>query len=372
MAVQRQITTFQATAVLVSTAIGVGMLSLPHFVAEQADTSAPIATFLGAVFALLALWLNTLVGLRFPSMSIVRYSEEVLGRWVGRAAAAVLSLTFVVLTALGAREFGEIVTTFMLHRTPGEVIVTFMLLMAAVSTRHDLTTFVYIHFFYVPFILIPAWITLGIALPYGDPLQVMPVWNGDWAGIGKGTLHAAALFQGAFVMTILIPSMRRPQAAWLVGLAGMFLVGALMVMVVVVSLTILGAAETKQFFWPTLEVIRSIVLPGEILERIDILMVIVWVVAVFTTLFSSYYLSVFTFGEMMKLRDHRPFSFFLLPILVTVALVPQDVHSLYRSIQGVGYFIDAASVGYPVLLLVLAWIRGKGGGARRGQQVARS
>ncbi|MDI3328758.1 MAG: endospore germination permease [Alicyclobacillaceae bacterium] len=371
MAPRGRITEVQATAVLVSTAVGVGMLSLPYFAAEKADTSAPLATFLGALFVLVALWLNTAVGLRFPTMSIIRYGEEVLGKWFGRAANIALSTIFVVLTALGAREFAEILITSMLPRTPVGVVVTLLLLIAAAATRYDLETFAYIHLFYFPVIVIPVGIVVLTALRYGDPLQVMPLWNGDWAGVAKGTLNAAALFQGAFVMTILIPNMRRPRSAWKVGLAGMFLVSVMMVTMVVAAQTVLGTNEVKSFYWPTLVMIRSITLPGEVLERLDVVVAIMWVVAVYTTVYSSYYLSVTAFGEMTQLRDHRLFSFSLLPFIAAVAMMPPDIHHLYRTIARVGYLIDAAAVGYPLLLWSVARIRGKGGTMRRGQEVGR-
>ncbi|MDI3257630.1 MAG: endospore germination permease [Kyrpidia sp.] len=361
MAGRQPITTTQATAVLVSTAIGVGVLSLPYLVASEAGGAAPLATVLGVGFAVGALALNIAVGLRFPAMSIIRYSEALLGLWLGKAAGALIALLFGFLTALAAREFGEIVMTTLLHRTPIEVVLTLTLLMAAVSARHDLTTFAYIHLFYLPFILIPIWIIMVVALRFGDPLQVMPVWTGDWLGVAKGALSASSLFQGAFVITVLIPFLQRPRLAWRVIGMGMAIVGALMTTAVVATLTVLGTEETKQFFWPTLELIRSITLPGEVLERIDVMVAIVWVVAVYTTLFSSYYLSVYACGEIVHLRDHRPFALALLPFMVAVALLPQDVHQLYRVIDGTGYVIDAVSVAYPLLLLVLARLRGKGG-----------
>ncbi|CAB3390240.1 GerAB/ArcD/ProY family transporter [Kyrpidia spormannii] len=360
---QKQITTTQATAVVISTAIGVGVLSLPFFASSLADSSAPLATVLGVVFVLIALALNTVVSLRFSTLSIVQYSEEVFGPWIGRMAGLGIAALFLGLTALAAREFGEIVTTTLLHRTPLEVILTLTLLMAAVSNRHDIATFAYIHSFYLPFILIPAFIMLTIALRYGDPFQVMPLYNGEWWGIAKGALLTASLFQGAFIITVLIPSMYRPRAAWIAVTLGMGIVGLLMVMAVVAALTVLGTEEAKQFFWPTLEVIRSMTLPGEILERIDVLLTIVWVVAVYTTLFSSYHLTVYVLGEIVRLKDHRPFALAVLPLIVGLALLPQDVHQLYRWIGRVGYFIDAASVGYPTIVLILAWLRGKRGRA---------
>ncbi len=77
----RQVTVIQATAVLISTIIGVGVLPLPLFAARAADTGAPLVTLLGILLAFTGLWTVTKLGMRFPNQSIIQYSEVVLGRW---------------------------------------------------------------------------------------------------------------------------------------------------------------------------------------------------------------------------------------------------------------------------------------------------
>ena len=75
----RQITVIQGAAILISTIIGVGVLALPRFAVEAADTGASLVTFLGFLLACIGLGLITLLGMRFPNKSIVQYSEDILG-----------------------------------------------------------------------------------------------------------------------------------------------------------------------------------------------------------------------------------------------------------------------------------------------------
>jgi spore germination protein len=58
------------------------------------------------------------------------------------------------LTALTAREFGNVVIVSVLMDTPLQVTVLAMLLLAALSTRHDIRTFAHIHLFYLLIILL--------------------------------------------------------------------------------------------------------------------------------------------------------------------------------------------------------------------------
>src|SRR5207253_755569 len=139
-----------------STIIGVGVLALPRFAVEAADTGASLVTFLGFLLACIGLGLITLLGMRFPNKSIVQYSEDILGKWAGRLGSILIIIFFAILTALASREFGEVVITSVLRQTPLEVTVTVMILLAAISSRHNITVFAYIHHFYSPLVLAPV------------------------------------------------------------------------------------------------------------------------------------------------------------------------------------------------------------------------
>ncbi|MFX6540539.1 GerAB/ArcD/ProY family transporter, partial [Acinetobacter baumannii] len=92
----------------------------------------------------------------------------------------------------------------------------------------------------------------------------------------------AALFQGFFIMTSVIPYMRRPEKAMIAGAFGMFLAGGIYVLTVVAVVAVFGPMETQNLLWPTLELAKTTALPANVLERLDAAFLSVWVTAVFT------------------------------------------------------------------------------------------
>lgn len=67
METPREITFLQAAAVLISTIIGVGVLSLPVIAVKAVDTGAPLLTFIGTMIALFP-WVSwRLWGNAFPA-----------------------------------------------------------------------------------------------------------------------------------------------------------------------------------------------------------------------------------------------------------------------------------------------------------------
>ncbi len=353
----RQITMIQAAAILVSTIIGVGVLALPLFTVKAANSGATLVTLAAILVAYAGLLIVTKLGLRFPGQSFVRYSEAIIGRIPAAIGTGLIILFFAVLTALAAREFGAVVVTSVLRETPLEVTVIVMLLLAAVSTRNDMQTFAYIHLFYTPFILAPCLLIVTLSLKNADTLYLQPIYGNSPPDIAGGILTIAALFQGSFIMALVIPYMRHPRKAVPAGIWGMLIAGGLYFMIVVATVTVFGPEEVKNLIWPTLELAKTTSLPANILERMDAAFLSIWVTAVFTTLFSSYYLTIHFLSQLLRLRDHKMFSWFLAPFVFLLAMLPANIVVLYEIIVLVGRIGLILTIGYPLLLLLVAAIR---------------
>ncbi|SDN18686.1 spore germination protein [Paenibacillus sp. yr247] len=368
----RQVTVIQAAIVLISTIIGVGVLALSLFAVRAADSGATLVTVLGILIGLVGLWIITVLGMRFPTKSIIEYSEDLIGKWTARVFSVLIIAFFSQLTALASREFGEVVVTSVLTKTPLEVTVIVMLLLAALSSRADMTTFTYFHHFYFPVIVFPLVLIVVLSLKNAQLVNLLPVWGNEPSGMLAGMLTMAALFQGSFVMTIVIPAMRRPERAMIASYVGMLISGGLYLLIVVATVAVFGAEEIKNLVWPTLELAKTTSLPANILERLDGAFLAVWVTAVFTTLLSTYYLAIHFLSQLLRLRDHKLFSFFLLPFIYVIAMIPQNLLEMYGVIQIVGRWGLMITIGYPFVLLVVALIRKNKKKSRGDQRVAKS
>ncbi|MBA2939814.1 endospore germination permease [Paenibacillus sp. CGMCC 1.16610] len=355
----RQITIIQTAIILISAIVGVGVLALSRFAVWAADSGAPLVTLFGFLVGLLGLWLTTKLGIRFPTQSIIQYSEGLIGNWVARIINLMIIVLFCFLAALASREFGEVVVTSVLAKTPLEVTVIVMLLLAALSARADITTFAYFHHFYFPIIIFPALLIVVFSLKDAHLINLLPPWGNDPKSIFKGGITMAALFQGSFVITIIVPAMRRPEKAMLASYIGISIAGALYLLIVIATVGVFGSEEIKKLVWPTLELAKTTSLPANILERLDGAFLAVWVTAVFTTLLSSYYLAINFMSQLLRLHDHRLFTFFLVPFIYVIAMFPQNLLQMYAIIQIIGKWGLVFTIVYPLILMIVAVIRQK-------------
>ncbi|WP_077213525.1 GerAB/ArcD/ProY family transporter [Bacillus dakarensis] len=364
----REVTTFQAATILISTMIGVGVLPLPLFAVRSGDTGAPFITVLGIGIGAIALIIITKLGLRHPNKTIISYSEDIIGKWLGKIFSLLVILFFLVLTALAAREFGAVVITAVLLETPLEVTVLVMLLLAAISARNTMNTFVYIHSFYIPIILAPVLIIVALSLKNANFLYLRPFIASDLKDSFNGALTVAALLQGSFLMTLIIPTMKNPKSAVKASLWAIFISGGLYVLIVAATVSIFGTEEIKKLYWPTLELARTTSLPGNILQRLDVVFISVWVIAVFTTIFASYFLTIQSLKEYFNLQDHKMLAYFLLPFIFTLAMVPQNILQLYDIILFIGKVGLIFTFFYPMVLYCWDLIRNKRGSKDESKQ----
>jgi len=359
----REITVIQAVVIQISTMIGVGILSFPRIAVDAGGTGAPFVTLMGMVVAFFGLLLITILGTRFPEQSVIRYSEVIAGKFLGRVGSLLIISYFLVITGLNARLFSEVVNVAILKSTPIEMIVLILLLLAAISARNDIKTFAYIHLFYLPFIPLPGLLIFTTALKNADWINLQPLWGNQISGMGMltGILSIAALCQGSFVFTMVIPSMRRPQKAMQASIWGMSITAIAYIIVVAIVVAVFGPEETMQLLWPTFELARNTFFPANVLERMDVLFLIGWLIVVYTTLYSNYFLTVRGASELFRLRDDRMLTLFGFPFAFWIAMLPQNVSQLYQILGFVGISGFTITIIYPLILLVVAVIRKKKG-----------
>ena len=107
MAKDKQITPRQITAILASTILGAGILTLPREVAAAAGSDGHLATLLGGILATLLLLLLTRLGLRFPQQTLMEYSDLILEPVPGKNPQYLLYHLWLLLAAIVVRIFGE-------------------------------------------------------------------------------------------------------------------------------------------------------------------------------------------------------------------------------------------------------------------------
>lgn len=356
-----KISTTQLAIVISSALFGQYTLTYPKIIAEAAGTAAPLMTIAGTCCAAFSLFVFTRLSQRFSDRTIFDYSQTIIGKLPALLANLFVFACFFISTALMFRQFGEVLSAVVFRKTPIEMSILLILILVALSCRRNVVKFSYVLLFYWPFVILPFLFVIMIAMKSVRHLNWLPLLGNEIPNWSPALLSPASLYIGSFLITVMLPVTEKPKQALKAAMLGMAITGSMYLLLVLSTIGIYGVQETLQLLYPTLEMARSIAIGGDVIERMDALFIIIWVINVYTTMYTLYYLTSLSLSHLLDLQDHRLTTTLLMPFMFGVSLLPQDQYQLYRFSRiadDSGYLF---LTGYALLLWIISMIRHKGG-----------
>jgi spore germination protein len=334
---QEKITSNQLMAIMLSTIIGIGVLTLPRAVTEAAGPDGWLLVIAGGIVAIITSIIIAKLGLMFPGKTVVEYCSEVLTKPVGILFSLGFFIYYVIFCAFEARVFDEVTKQFLLDRTPTEAIVITMLLGSVYLVRQDIATIGRTGEMLVPVFIIPSILFLLPAIPEMDMTNLLPFMRTPPAMLLAGLGTIVTSYLGFETLLLFQPMMSRPEdagKAMAVSLGSILLIYTL---VVVSAVSLFGVVEIQRLMWPAFAMYRIIKIPGAFIENVHGVMMAIWVVAVYTTLAVFFFAAVIILSRLFALKEH---SFMALPIAFIIyflALVPDNISQVYS-------YLDAFSL----------------------------
>lgn len=113
-----RITTSQAAIIVVNYILGTGILTLPRTSAEKVKTpDIWLTVILGGLIAMMAGVIIVKLSQQFPGKTFYQYSQEIVGKWVGRLISLLVVCYFLMMSGFHARSLAE-VTSFFCWKAP--------------------------------------------------------------------------------------------------------------------------------------------------------------------------------------------------------------------------------------------------------------
>ena len=317
---QGKISKRQAIFLLANSILASMVLITPALMAKAAGQDAWIAVLIAGVFGLLFGMLVISVGLRHPEKNMVEYGIDLLGPWLGRAVAIIFALFFLHLNAYVVRSFGSLLITETMPETPLVVFNILIVLIAAYGAYLGLEVFSRVNEIVFPLSILVGVAIVAMGLPEMNFDLFKPLFAHPLPQMLRASLVLFAFYAEGTFLLMIIPSFRQPnearQVVWpvvlILSVAMLFDVGAL--------IALFGHEDTARMVFPTYEFAKTVHLGG-FLERIESLVVGVWVATVGLKVTVFYYVSVLIFAQTFNLKDYRPLVLPYALILVVLSLL---------------------------------------------------
>lgn len=347
---------------IVVTVVGVGVFSYPSSMAAEVGTDGWIVTIVaGFICSTILLIIYKIVNKNgfIPFYNIM---TNTLGKPLGYLLILLFCFYFIFSVSLGMRIYAEVIKMNLLEQTPTEFILLVMIFTGLYLVRSEISALVKFNEISFVIMFIPIIILLIFSTRGGDITNLLPIMQHKPNEYFNALITSTYSFGGFEIAFLILPYMKDKKIIKKTLNNSMIFITIFYAAVVILCLMFFTKDHTKELIWPTMTLIRAIVIPGSFIERWEGIVMALWVFFYFTTFVNIFYFSSDLIKDVFKLGDIKLTSLILAPISYIIALYPQNIAEVYDiSKKSTPFFLSLSFVFIPFILLILKGNRKRGG-----------
>ncbi|WP_016739688.1 MULTISPECIES: GerAB/ArcD/ProY family transporter [Bacillales] len=354
---QNSITQGQLMFFVIQSQVGVGILTLPHKMQAAAKGGGWISTLI-AGFAvqvvILILW-----GLcrRFPSDNIYTFLPKITGKVIGNLLgfAYISYFLFTAGTVLGL--FADVVGKWVLQSTPRWALLLLTLLTCSYLVIEPLR--VIARLFVISSFTIVVMVLLSLfGYAHANFTYLLPITEAGWWNIIKAANEALFPLVGYEVLLVIFPFVEGKSKGKLKAASlGNMLITLFYTFEVFTSLVIFSPAIMPAVSEPPIYMLKGF--SFQIIERIDLIFLSVWIFIVTTAIVSWLYMATTGLGHFFHHDRHKKAVLYSAVIVFMLALISQDpsITDFYNQIIKISHYTFA--IVLPLILLIFSYLSRK-------------
>lgn len=354
----------QMAITLMSAFTALGLYIYPRDLIEGAGQQMYLALLAATIAAAVPVLLLIRLHQWFPGQTPFQYAQVILGRPLGLLGGAWFALLYTGVAAVSLRQFGDLVNSVFLPRTPIEITMILLVTVAIYINWHGMEALIrFINLVY-PFVIGLVGLVFLLAITRMTETQaIIPPLRFDLPAIYAGARRIMYEFVGIEAFAMLLPFVRRPRNPYSATLIPLLTNAVFLLLILVVTVGVFGMEPVVHLQYPGASVLRVLRFPGLLIERVGSFVALSWTLLGLMFLCVRFWTVPTGLAQMFGLPSTR-FRYFLVPVgLMTFFLArwPGNPNELERFTHQVMVPLAMwTNTGLPLLLLLVAWIRGKG------------
>lgn len=316
-------------ATIIVTIAGVGVFSYPSQMTKEVGTDSWFVTIFAGIIVFLLLALLYKAVLKYDNISFYNMLEKALGKVMSKVFGIIFCIYFIFIVALGMRIFTEVIKMYLLEKTPTEFILLAMIFTGLYLVRGEISALVKFNEIAFPAMFIPIIIILLFSTRGGEITNILPILRAKPNEYLRALASTTYTFAGFEIAYLILPYMEDKDGIRKTFFKSIAFITLFYMLVTILCLMFFAKEHTKELLWPTITLIRAIVIQGAFVERWEGVVMALWVLFYYTTFVNMYYFA----GDIIKnafcLYDIKLSSIILSPIIYIVALYPQNIAEVY-------------------------------------------
>lgn len=355
--IKDKITQTQLSVTIVSVMVGVGILSFPSTIAATAGVDGWIGILCAGGITLFSTSLILSLGEKFQYRSLTDYGPLLVGKIINTMIIILFILYFLFFVSMIIRISADVTKIFLLDETPLEIILIGILMMSTYLVIHGINPIARFNESLQPGIIIILSVVLLLTLKDADFGRNLPILGDGAQRVIKSIPKIFFSFLGFEILFFLLPFLSKTIKIKRSISIGVISVTLLYAFIMLLSIAVFGQKEVEFLEYPTIALVKNIEVPGTFIERLESVMMFVWIpFAVTTVVILNYGASILTM-HLLKLEEHRTVSLLFFPVIFLLAVLPKDVIQVNLLAEQVSYVGIGLSVGLPILLWCIYGIK---------------
>ncbi|WP_176560121.1 GerAB/ArcD/ProY family transporter [Brevibacillus dissolubilis] len=340
---------------ILQSVIGIGILSLPYTVFSESKTDAWIAVLLAGIAITINMMINWKLSSHFPSANLFDFLPTLLGKYLSKAVSVGYIVYFLAVAYLVLLLFGDIITRWVLPRTP-VLAIYFLLVSTSIYLAREslsvITRFCVIVSIFLPVLLI----LMLVPLNSSHFIYIFPIGQTGLEAIFKGAKETSFSIIGYELLLVIYPFVKgnHTQIRKVILLSSAFLT-LFYTFLVFNCVIFFSSEELEQIPEPILYMLKSF--SFRVIERIDLLFLSIWIVTVLTTFVNYLFAASIGIKQLFHQNDHRHFTLAAGFLCLLCAEFTGDRFL----VQKISDFLAKASflfvAGIPLLLLLIIYMK---------------
>lgn len=355
-----KISNIQIRALIVSTIMGIGILSLPNQLAQVMDKDGWIAIIFSSLLVIPLILVIIQIFKDNPGKDFYEIGYESFGKIIFTICLIMYLVYFVIVSAYISRSLGELIKGFLLTQTPIGLVTVLFIITIAYGAISEIDVIARVAYIVYPLVIGFAVLLFLLALPGSDFTNILPMFQSDLGQLPEGMKVAMFSFSGFEILLFVIPFAEEKKKLTKTSISAIAIVSILYFILFMVTLTQFSIEQIKSDPFPLLMIAKLIDLPGYFLQNLDGMVMAIWVVVIFSTMLPLYNTSGKILAKIFKTKSHTSFVLILIPIIYLIAFIPSSVVEVNKSMgRIIDYLATVTIVIIPIVLLIVSRIRGR-------------
>jgi len=307
----------------------------------DAKKDAWLAILLGMCGGIILFFVYYSLFRQYPNLPLTGHLKKIFGKYMGWIIGLLYIVYFLHIAARNLRDFGDLMITSILPKTPLLAIIILFVLVICYVLYLGIEVLARTAEVFIVILLFIGFTGNVLIFVSGniDPHNLQPFLENGWKPIVTTAFPSISAFPFGemLVFTMLLPYLNHPEWVKRGWLSALILSGLALSWTVSLDIAVLGVEQVERSNFPLLSTVGKVNLM-EFLQRLDALVVFTLLITVFFKASIFFYGAVIGMVDLFKLKNHQQI------------LLPAGMIVVYSSLTMASNFAEHIEKGYIILM----------------------